>query len=220
MQFLLFAELSPLKWIAALISFCFLPVLFKGVYNLYFHPLARVPGPFWARASGLVSYYYALRGDRHIWIWQQFEIYGNRVRVAPGIVLFRDPQAANEIYGNKSNVRRSPFYTALKRNMNENSTMNTIEVDLHANKRKLLNQSFSEKSTRAACAFIVKHVDRLHDIMVDKNDIMSEWSPPIDFSNALDAFAFDVMGDLSFDVPISLARLAAMVKAPRLRSAI
>jgi hypothetical protein len=46
------------------------------VYNLFFHPLAIVPGPFFARISSLPSFYHACKGDRHIWIWQSFQIYG------------------------------------------------------------------------------------------------------------------------------------------------
>lgn len=45
-------------------------------YRLYFHPLAKYPGPFWARISAFPAYYYTLRQDRHIWFWQLQEKYG------------------------------------------------------------------------------------------------------------------------------------------------
>lgn len=50
--------------------------LLHAAYNLFFSPLASVPGPFFAKVSGLPSYYHALRGDRHVWIWQCHQIYG------------------------------------------------------------------------------------------------------------------------------------------------
>ena len=52
---------------------------FYAVYNLFFSPLANVPGPFFAKVSGLPSYYQALKGDLHLWIWQCHQIYGTRL---------------------------------------------------------------------------------------------------------------------------------------------
>ncbi|KAK4107230.1 cytochrome P450 [Canariomyces notabilis] len=139
------------NWLIALAALglslgALLQLIAKAIYNLYFHPLAHIPGPFWARASGIPSWLHAIRGTRHIWLWQQFQIYGDRIRPNPNTVLFCDPEAYADIYGMKSNVRRSHFYTALKRNSRENTTLNTIDVAEHAGRRKLLNLCFTEKS--------------------------------------------------------------------------
>lgn len=45
-------------------------------YRLYFHPLAKYPGPFWARVSSFPSYWHTLKKDRHIWLWRLQEEYG------------------------------------------------------------------------------------------------------------------------------------------------
>ncbi|KAI0006422.1 benzoate 4-monooxygenase cytochrome P450 [Xylariaceae sp. FL0662B] len=167
-----------------------------GIYNLFFHPLAKVPGPFLARASGLPSWYHAYLGDRHIWLWQQFQIYGSKIRPEPNTVLFCDPEAYADIYGMKSNVRRSKFYAAWKRNDRGQNTLNTVDVAEHARKRKLLNLCFTDKSVRAASNFIIKHVDRWNHLLVEKNGV--DWSDPVDFSAEVDALVFDIMGDLCF----------------------
>lgn len=172
--------------------------LTRVVYNVFWHPLAHVPGPFWARASGIPSWYHAYTGKRHIWLWQQFQIYGNKIRPEPNTVLFCDPDAYADIYGMKSNVRRSHFYTAFKRKANENTTLNSIDVAEHASKRKLLNLCFTEKSLRAASHFIIKHVDRWNQLLVEDKDSTTEWSTPVDFTAKVDALIFDIMGDLSF----------------------
>lgn len=45
-------------------------------YRLYLHPLAKYPGPFWAKISDLPSYYYTLKQDRHVWLLQLQQQYG------------------------------------------------------------------------------------------------------------------------------------------------
>lgn len=97
----------------------------------------------------------------------------------------------------KSNVRRSHFYTALKRDSSEDSALTSTDVAEHARRRKLLNLSFTEKSLRAAAGFIVKHVDRWNELMLEENSSTTEWSAPVDLSKKIDTLVFDVMGDLS-----------------------
>ncbi|ETS80426.1 hypothetical protein PFICI_07955 [Pestalotiopsis fici W106-1] len=172
-------------------------VIFSSViYNLFFHPLSHIPGPLFAKASGIPSWYHALRGRRHLWLWQQFQIHGSRVRVTPNTVLFCDPEAYRDIYGMKSNVRRGDFYTAWRRNERDQTTLNTVDVADHARKRKLLNLSFTDKSVRSASAFIIQHVGRWNELLVQ--DCGMDWSEPTDLSNSVDTLIFDIMGDLCF----------------------
>ncbi|KAK3991475.1 cytochrome P450 [Cladorrhinum sp. PSN332] len=172
--------LSLAQWLIASVaigSLLFFPVY--AIYNLYFHPLAHIPGPFWARASGIPSWRHARTGKRHIWLWQQFETYGNRIRC---------------------NVRRSPFYTAFQRNKHEKTTLNVIDIAEHAAKRKLLNMAFTDKTTRAASEFMTRHVDRWNELLLTGNNkgFESDWTAPVDMSEKLDTLVFDIMGDLCF----------------------
>lgn len=120
------------------------------------------------------------------------------IRPEPNTVLFSSPHAYADIYSMKSNVRRSPFYAAFQRKTNERNTLNVTDVAEHAQKRKLLNLSFTEKSLRAAAGFIVKHVNRWNELMLEENSSTTEWSAPVDFSEKIDHLVFDIMGDLSF----------------------
>lgn len=86
---------------------------------------------------------------------------------------------------------------ALQRKSNEHTTLNTIDVDEHARKRKLLNLCFTDKSLRAASGFIGRHVDRWNELMLEENSSTTEWSAPVDFAEKVDTLVFDVMGDLS-----------------------
>lgn len=60
------------------------------VYNLYFSPLAKVPGPFLSKISAIPNFYHATTGHRHVWIWQCHQIYGKLcidMKVMPQLVL-------------------------------------------------------------------------------------------------------------------------------------
>ena len=52
-------------------------------YRLYLHPLAKYPGPFWAKISDLPSYYYTLKQDRHVWLLKLQQQYGTFPHLSP-----------------------------------------------------------------------------------------------------------------------------------------
>lgn len=143
--------------------------------------------------SGLAQ---AKTGKRHIWLWQLFEVYGDTIRVEPNTVLFKSPQAYNEIHGMKRNVRRGRFYEAFSKD-GEINTLIDIDVAGHAKKRKLLNLCFTDKLVRAATNFVIEHVDQWHELIGEEIG-SDEWSHSINFSDRIDNVIFDIMGDLSF----------------------
>jgi hypothetical protein len=51
---------------------------YKAFYNLYLHPLAKIPGPWWAAVSYVPEMYYNLIGGGRYWtlVVQMHEKYG------------------------------------------------------------------------------------------------------------------------------------------------
>lgn len=47
-----------------------------AIYLIFFHPLAKIPGPLLSKISVWPSFYHTIRGNRHVWLWQLHEIYG------------------------------------------------------------------------------------------------------------------------------------------------
>lgn len=45
----------PIVILASLVGY----VLLKSIYRVYFHPLAKYPGPFWAKVTSLYDFYQA-----------------------------------------------------------------------------------------------------------------------------------------------------------------
>lgn len=82
------------------------------IYNVFFHPLRHIPGPLFARASGIP---YAIHmGDVTIitWVKQQHEIYGAAIRLAPKEISFISGETAwPDIYGFRTGkYKNTGFY--------------------------------------------------------------------------------------------------------------
>jgi cytochrome P450 len=174
-------------------------ILATTVYNLFFHPLAHLPGPFLCRVSSFSSFYHAIRCDRHVWFWQLFQLYGGKVRAAPNLVVFNSPDAYNSIFSYKANVKRGKFYDVWSRNVDDINTLFTSDVQLHAKKRRLLNLAFTDRSVKATGDFIAKHTDRWNELLLGPQDTEGDgWSSPTDVSMSSMYLVFDVLMDLCF----------------------
>lgn len=57
------------------------------MYRLFFHPLAKYPGPLLGKITGLYGAYHAWKGDLHLDIWRCHLKYGKDVRYGPNRLL-------------------------------------------------------------------------------------------------------------------------------------
>ncbi|KAL8724863.1 MAG: hypothetical protein Q9181_006644 [Wetmoreana brouardii] len=162
------------------------------VYCLYFHPLAKYPGPFWAKFSVWPSYYHSLKGDRHIWIWQCHQLYGPIFRYGPNALLFNSPKALWTIYDSRSNVQKAKFYEMHPWKAGAFNTWNCTNKLVHARKRRILNAAFSDKAIRAAEPYVIQHADRWCQLLL--NDAGDVWSAPRDMAEWSNGLVFDILG--------------------------
>lgn len=193
-------EMNPSTGLALLaLSFVFYYVG-SLVYCLYFHPLAKYPGPFWSRISAWPAYIHTVRGDRHIWIWQCHQIYGSVFRDRPNGLIFNSPQANRDTYEGNANVRKGDFYKMYPRGIRGGNTWNCVDKVRHARKRRILNAAFSDKAVKTAEQYIIQHVDRWCEL-IGTND---GWSKPRNMADWSDRLVFDILGELlyarSFDI--------------------
>ena len=97
-------------------------------------------------------------------------------------------------------MTRAKTYEIWQRTVDDVNTLNTSNVQIHRNKRRLLNLVFTEKSLRSAEEFIVNHVDRWNEILAGDGSETGKWLAPINIAEWSDYLSFDIMGDLSFGV--------------------
>ena len=76
------------------------------LYALFFHPLARIPGPFLASVSPIWKLQRAIRGTLHREILKGHQKYGRSFRVAPNEVAIADPEAIKIIYALNSGFNK------------------------------------------------------------------------------------------------------------------
>ena len=84
------------------------------------------------------------------------------------------------------------------RNENDINTLGCTDVAEHARKRKLINLAFTDKSTKEAGKFIVRHVDRWDELLVAGKKDADGWSEPRNMTEWTDYLMFDIVGDLAF----------------------
>ncbi|KAL4880591.1 cytochrome P450 [Aspergillus karnatakaensis] len=188
----------PVSLATAVLGVLALPVL-RIIYNLYFHPLSKVPGPpSWAATR--FPYSLALiRGT----ILQQFQDlhvrYGPLIRVAPNEVTVAHPDAYVEVF-QPSKTRpyfpKNPIWWAPPGI--PDSITATNDREKHARIRRLLAPSLTTRAIRDLEGSVQKYinllVDRLSELAKSQEDNIAE----VDMGPWFNYTTFDVFADVGF----------------------
>jgi cytochrome P450 len=166
------------------------------VYNVWFHPLARFPGPIWNTFSHLPASYEFVRGNFTFYVHELHERYGDVVRIRPGALSFSGSQAAKDILTNqpgRGQLRKNPEVYVKSLN-GEHSILSVPSDADHSRYRRLLSHGFSERAIRDQEPVVQSYVDLLirglHQRAKEGPQDMVAW---------FNWITFDVIGDLTFD---------------------
>ncbi|KAI3325720.1 isotrichodermin C-15 hydroxylase [Xylariaceae sp. AK1471] len=175
-------------------------VLYRAIYNVFFHPLRSYPGP-WLRAASRLPYTISIfQGDATHEIKALHDKYGQVVRVAPDSLSYTAAQAWTDVYAlrqsNQSgNLPKDPkFY--FKSLGNVDSIVSAGDAD-HRRLRRLQAHAFSEKAVFLQEPYLLKYtkqfVTRLRDEASRNNGV-------VDIMQWVNFLTTDVIGDLSFGI--------------------
>ena len=166
-------------------------------YNLWWHPLAKFPGPKRAAISPFWAMKHWNSGDN---LWKMLELhktYGSVVRIAPNHLSFCSSTSWKDVHGQKPGRKaflKGTFYRAFPED-----PLHIVSVSdprIHAEMRKDLSHGFSAGA-------LASQEDRIHyfvDLLLEQ--IGKRYTEtPGDMSKWYNYVTFDIIGELAFGEP-------------------
>ncbi|KAK4443094.1 cytochrome P450 [Podospora aff. communis PSN243] len=167
-----------------------LALIGRCVYNLYFHPLRRFPGPKKAAIGAFLEFYYEVVKDgTYIWeIEKMHRKYGPIVRINADELHISDPEFYGTIYaggGRRINKDEATVaaYTVPR------ASIATVDHDRHRVRRAMLNPYFSRKAITNLEPLIHERIDSLFE----KLDDYHAQGTVVDLEKAFSALTGDVI---------------------------
>lgn len=178
------------------------------VHQLYFHPLAHIPGP---KLAALTTWHEALtdlKGKHHLTLKRLHEQYGPIIRPVPNEVHISDPDFLDTIYATRG---RNAAVNIAGTLMVEGSVGASEDFGLHQMRRQALNPCFSPKAVLQLEDLIRRKVGRVGQILEEAR----QDKQPINMSDVSFAFANDMVRSFSFGSDNNL--LSDLVEAKKQR---
>jgi hypothetical protein len=169
------------------------------VYRLYFHPLARFPGPLLGSITDWYSVYHCLKGDRFLDFIDLHRRYGSIVRYGPNRLSCSTVDALHTVYGSRANTKKSYWYDTVGFYIKVPSTLCTTNKSHHARKRRVLSQALSDRMIHVYEGGFTKLLEKfLRRYEMPASDDSKGWSSAVDMSREFTLLAFDSMGEFCF----------------------
>ncbi|KAJ4317379.1 hypothetical protein N0V94_004982 [Neodidymelliopsis sp. IMI 364377] len=168
------------------------------LYNLYFHPLAKFPGPPLAPLSIYWKAYVECVQNRSFCheLVALHARYGDVVRVGPNELHFANPNAYNDIYNNKNRWDKE---ARLYKSFNEDrSSFGFLTYHEAKNRKDVLNRSFSQAAIESAEKLVT---DETHALCA-AFDRQAKAARPADLYFAFRCMSMDIITTFCFGKPI------------------
>ncbi|RFU79370.1 cytochrome p450 [Trichoderma arundinaceum] len=176
-------------------------VTYIVVYNLFFHPLRKFPGPkLWAIHYG----FYArleLSGQGHRRMLQMHQKYGPVIRVSPNHLTFCHPDALNDLSGHRKPGQLENGKEEARSLSAPHSIIGASRQD-HTRLRKSMANGFSQQAMLDQQPLILTYVEKLFEKLKEA----SSRGESIDAVAWYNYTTFDIIGDLAFGEPFGCLR--------------
>ncbi|CCU82987.1 benzoate 4-monooxygenase cytochrome P450 [Blumeria hordei DH14] len=184
---------------------------FNAIYNFYFHPLRKYPGPVLNRLTYMKKGYHVLKGDYIFQLKALHRKYGHVVRVTPTELSYIDEQAWSDIYAHSNtlksgNLPKNP--NNFRPEENGATTLFTANDADHRRIRRIQAHIFSEKALTVheplLKSYIIELVSKLHE------KASAPSTSIVDLVNWYNYTTFDILGDLAFGESFGCLRSDAL----------
>ncbi|CAL5867174.1 uncharacterized protein PFLUO_LOCUS1386 [Penicillium psychrofluorescens] len=166
------------------------------VYNLYFHPLARFPGPPVWCALHLPWLRVLLKGRLPYTVKEYHDRYGPVVRISPDDLSFSDPSAWRDIYG-KQTLNRPFQWGGRKPPGAKAHSFISAPAAEHARLRRAFNPAFSDKAVRGYEPTVTHFIDKLINCLRSLSD-KTTGETDVDINHWLNYVFFDLIMELGW----------------------
>ncbi|KAI0483386.1 putative cytochrome P450 [Xylariaceae sp. FL0804] len=173
--------------------------ILSATYNVYWHPLSKVPGPYAWSASRLPFIRSLLRGTLVHNIERLHRIYGPVLRIAPGEVTFAQAGAWADIFQARPDHKpflKDPIWWGRQPGLPD-SLISAIHPDTHARIRRTLAPGFTPRALAAQESILHRYTDLLVGRLAEKAP-SNAYGAEFDIGPWFNFIAFDIFGDLGF----------------------
>ncbi|KAH6673039.1 pisatin demethylase [Halenospora varia] len=171
-----------------------------AIYRLYFHPLAKYPGPLLARISPVPVTIALLRGRIPFYVKAAHDKYGPVVRVSPNELVFDNEAAWKDIYGSRpghKNFHKDPIHVGSIQSLPGVSTITMANDADHARQRRALSHAFSTKALLEQEYIVKSYID----VFSKKMNEFAARGKTVDVVDWFAYTTFDIIGDMALGEP-------------------
>ncbi|ROT35380.1 toxin biosynthesis cytochrome P450 monooxygenase [Sodiomyces alkalinus F11] len=179
--------------------------LAQVVYNLFFHPLRKYPGPLLWRASGLPKAIHLLMGTYPRKAVEFHERYPGTIRVSPNELSYMQATAWKDIFGRLLKNEFPKDTRFFGGDSLSNDSLSAAPPEAYARMRRLFNKAFTNTALQAQEPLFVRYADQMVRKMADLS--VRDTRGGNGAINLVDLFnfcTFDIMADLTFGEPLRL----------------
>ncbi|RYP62290.1 hypothetical protein DL769_007360 [Monosporascus sp. CRB-8-3] len=173
--------------LAAAIYALSIPV--QAFYNLYIHPLSKIPGPKLWIAFPILGQIARVRGVLDAYMCDLHRTYGEAVRYGPDEVSIITEQAWRDIYDHRPNQLERNILSTTRRP----DIFDANEID-HDRYRKAMSHAFSPKGLQEQEPIVKGYLDML----IERLNQVAAKGEKTDMVQWFNFTLFDIIGDLAF----------------------
>ncbi|OLL26798.1 Isotrichodermin C-15 hydroxylase [Neolecta irregularis DAH-3] len=185
-----------------------LPTLCWILYQLYFCPLSKFPGPFWAKINPFWHAYQVSTGQRHkrfTRLHQQYgrevfefsqRVLGDIVRVGLNDISVCNVSGQRDLHQHGVTLIKSPGYNAFRADLRYSNVFNEQNKIAHGQLRREISAAFSTRSLEGLEKYVEKNVVAFCNGI--KRFGKDGKQPLKDITLWSTFLTFDVLGDLCF----------------------